>query len=139
MVTAGGAETLPFLASFGVLPASVGFFVLYGKMVRLRQGATVRCISLLLGVPCNEMHEVWPCSTCPWISITAFAVEFVPAIICTPYHLRCTEVAALQCSAAALAVPFGQAWPHCQACIYHVPPSPLLMERLHSPSVGPHR
>jgi ATP/ADP translocase len=37
MVTAGGAETLPFLASFGVLPASVGFFVLYGKMVRLRQ------------------------------------------------------------------------------------------------------
>ena len=33
MVTAGGAETLPFLASFGVLPASVAFFVLYGKMV----------------------------------------------------------------------------------------------------------
>jgi hypothetical protein len=37
MVTAAGADTLPFLASFGVLPASVGFFVLYGKMVRLRQ------------------------------------------------------------------------------------------------------
>jgi ATP/ADP translocase len=33
MVTAGGAETLPFLASFGVLPASVAFFVIYGKMV----------------------------------------------------------------------------------------------------------
>lgn len=34
MVTAGGAETLPFLASFCVLPASLAFFVLYGKLVR---------------------------------------------------------------------------------------------------------
>lgn len=34
MVTAGGAEALPFLASFCVLPASVGFFMLYGKLVR---------------------------------------------------------------------------------------------------------
>lgn len=34
MVTAGGAEALPFLASFCVLPASVAFFVLYGKLVR---------------------------------------------------------------------------------------------------------
>eukprot|EP00879_Flechtneria_rotunda_P029548 GHRR01031966.1.p1 GENE.GHRR01031966.1~~GHRR01031966.1.p1 ORF type:complete len:337 (+),score=132.40 GHRR01031966.1:471-1481(+) len=33
MVTAGGAEALPFLASFGVLPASVAFFVLYNKLV----------------------------------------------------------------------------------------------------------
>jgi hypothetical protein len=33
MVTAGGAEALPFLASFCVLPASVAFFVLYGKLV----------------------------------------------------------------------------------------------------------
>jgi ATP/ADP translocase len=34
VVTAGGAETLPFLASFCVLPASLAFFVLYGKLVR---------------------------------------------------------------------------------------------------------
>jgi ATP/ADP translocase len=34
MVTAGGAEVLPFLASCCVLPASVAFFVLYGKLVR---------------------------------------------------------------------------------------------------------
>ncbi|WIA35409.1 hypothetical protein OEZ86_003854 [Tetradesmus obliquus] len=33
MVTAGGAEVLPFLASCCVLPASVAFFVLYGKLV----------------------------------------------------------------------------------------------------------
>ena len=33
MVTAAGAETLPFLASLCVLPASVAFFVLYGKLV----------------------------------------------------------------------------------------------------------
>lgn len=39
MVTAGGAEALPFLASFCVLPASVGFFMLYGKLVRWVMGA----------------------------------------------------------------------------------------------------
>lgn len=33
MVVAGGAETLPFLASFCVLPASIGFFILYGQLV----------------------------------------------------------------------------------------------------------
>lgn len=33
MVTTAGAETLPFLASFVVLPSSLGFFVLYGRMV----------------------------------------------------------------------------------------------------------
>lgn len=33
MVTTAGAETLPFLASLGVLPASLAFFVLYGRMV----------------------------------------------------------------------------------------------------------
>ena len=33
MVTAGGAETLPFLASVGVLPASLGFFVFYRALV----------------------------------------------------------------------------------------------------------
>ncbi len=39
VVTAGGAEVLPFLASFCVLPASVAFFVLYGKLVRGAGGA----------------------------------------------------------------------------------------------------
>jgi len=33
MVTTAGAETLPFLASFVVLPSSLGFFLLYGKLV----------------------------------------------------------------------------------------------------------
>lgn len=33
MVTTAGAETLPFLASFVVLPASLAFFMAYGKMV----------------------------------------------------------------------------------------------------------
>lgn len=33
VVTAGGAEVLPFLAFFCVLPASLAFFVLYGKLV----------------------------------------------------------------------------------------------------------
>ena len=35
MVTTAGAETLPFLASFVVLPASLAFFVAYGKMVEV--------------------------------------------------------------------------------------------------------
>ncbi len=38
MVTAGGAETLPFLASFCVLPASLLFFVMYGRMVSRQHG-----------------------------------------------------------------------------------------------------
>lgn len=33
MVTTAGAETLPFLASCVVLPASLAFFMLYGKIV----------------------------------------------------------------------------------------------------------
>lgn len=33
MVTTAGAETLPFLSSFCVLPASIAFFMLYGRMV----------------------------------------------------------------------------------------------------------
>jgi ATP:ADP antiporter, AAA family len=37
MITAGGAETLPFLASFGVLPLSVGFFMYYNVLVRREQ------------------------------------------------------------------------------------------------------
>ena len=41
MVTAAGAETLPFLASLVVLPASLGFFVLYGRMVEALPSRTV--------------------------------------------------------------------------------------------------
>jgi ATP/ADP translocase len=33
MVTAAGAETLPFLASLGVLPASLAFLSVYGRLV----------------------------------------------------------------------------------------------------------
>jgi ATP/ADP translocase len=33
MVTTAGAETLPFLASCVVLPASLAFFMLYNKLV----------------------------------------------------------------------------------------------------------
>ncbi len=57
MVTAGGAETLPFLASFCVLPASVAFFVLYGKLVRARAGqpAAAAAAAVCLGAQ-------WPCA-----------------------------------------------------------------------------
>lgn len=48
MVTTAGAETLPFLASCVVLPASLAFFMAYGKMVEAlpsvgRQGMVVWC------------------------------------------------------------------------------------------------
>lgn len=33
VVTSMGAETLPFLSAFGVLPASLAFFVVYNKLV----------------------------------------------------------------------------------------------------------
>ena len=32
VVTTAGAETLPYLSAFGVLPASLGFFMLYNKI-----------------------------------------------------------------------------------------------------------
>ena len=41
MVTTAGAETLPFLASCVVLPASLAFFMLYGKMVEALPHRTV--------------------------------------------------------------------------------------------------
>jgi ATP/ADP translocase len=34
IVTRSGAEVLPFLEAYGVLPVSVGFFMLYRKLVR---------------------------------------------------------------------------------------------------------
>ena len=34
-VTSAGAEVLPFLASCGVLPASLAFFFFYGRLVEL--------------------------------------------------------------------------------------------------------
>jgi AAA family ATP:ADP antiporter len=37
MITAGGAETLPFLASFGVLPLSVVFFMYFNWLTRRQQ------------------------------------------------------------------------------------------------------
>lgn len=45
VVTAGGAEVLPFLAFFCVLPASLAFFVLYGKLV---------CVCVWGGLPAEE-------------------------------------------------------------------------------------
>ncbi len=41
MVTTAGAETLPFLSSFCVLPASIGFFMLYGRMVEALPPRTI--------------------------------------------------------------------------------------------------
>lgn len=43
MVTTAGAETLPFLASCIVLPASLGFFMLYGKMVEALPAVRQQC------------------------------------------------------------------------------------------------
>lgn len=51
MVTTAGAETLPFLASCVVLPASLGFFMLYGKLLEVlpQQGVFYAAISPLVG------------------------------------------------------------------------------------------
>ena len=58
MVTAGGAETLPFLASCGVLPASLAFFVLYGRVLDLHlQRSWVRACS----GPCLASFELYSC------------------------------------------------------------------------------
>lgn len=47
MVTTAGAETLPFLASFVVLPSSLGFFLLYGKMVESLPSRMVFYVSIM--------------------------------------------------------------------------------------------
>ena len=47
MVTTAGAETLPFLASFVVLPTSLGFFLLYGKMVESLPSRMIFYVSIL--------------------------------------------------------------------------------------------
>ncbi|KAK9832801.1 hypothetical protein WJX81_002274 [Elliptochloris bilobata] len=41
MVTSAGAEVLPFLASCGVLPASLAFFFFYGRLVELLPPAQI--------------------------------------------------------------------------------------------------
>jgi AAA family ATP:ADP antiporter len=47
MVTTAGAETLPFLASFVVLPTSLGFFLMYGKMVETLPSKIVFYVAIL--------------------------------------------------------------------------------------------
>jgi len=49
MVTAGGAETLPFLASVGVLPASLGFFVFYRALVDRAKRRDAAALALATG------------------------------------------------------------------------------------------
>ena len=56
MVTAGGAETLPFLASCGVLPASLAFFVLYGRILDLHLQRSMVRRSLLLNHGQPELY-----------------------------------------------------------------------------------
>ena len=59
VVTGIGAEALPFLEAWGVLPASVGFFMLYAWLVRdLRDPVTVH-ISIQLAthtLPYSRRH-----------------------------------------------------------------------------------
>lgn len=59
VVTAGGAETLPFLASFCVLPASLAFFVLYGKLVRAHHPAPHSLAAQPLDRCCNTTAAPW--------------------------------------------------------------------------------
>lgn len=47
MVTTAGAETLPFLASLGVLPASVAFFMFYGRCVERLKPDNVFYVAIL--------------------------------------------------------------------------------------------
>ena len=47
MVTTAGAETLPFLASFVVLPSSLAFFVMYGRMVEALPSRMVFYVAFL--------------------------------------------------------------------------------------------
>lgn len=47
MVTSAGAETLPFLASLGVLPASIAFFMFYGLLVERLNPDNVFYVAIL--------------------------------------------------------------------------------------------
>jgi hypothetical protein len=79
VVTAGGAEVLPFLAFFCVLPASLAFFVLYGKLVRA-------CVSPRGGLPAEECgtHGLTALHTHRGPAVTA------PACLCSRFPVACT-------------------------------------------------
>lgn len=47
LVTAAGAEVLPYLAAFGVLPASLAFFVFYGRLVETIPPRSVFYVTVL--------------------------------------------------------------------------------------------
>lgn len=47
MVTSCGAEALPFINGFCVLPASLLFFVYYDKLVRGGVGVGGRCLAIV--------------------------------------------------------------------------------------------
>jgi len=57
MVTTAGAETLPYLASLVVLPASLAFFMLYGKLVEALP--SVRRLPSLLSLQLLEFFLPW--------------------------------------------------------------------------------
>jgi AAA family ATP:ADP antiporter len=47
IVTTAGAEALPFLASVGVLPATIGFFMYYGNLVQRLHNNTIFYAAIL--------------------------------------------------------------------------------------------
>ncbi|KAK9820325.1 hypothetical protein WJX72_008977 [[Myrmecia] bisecta] len=64
MVTSAGAETLPFLASFCVLPASLVFFMAYGRLVEAVQPSTVfyACVTPLVAFYVFFVAVMYPAS-----------------------------------------------------------------------------
>lgn len=77
MVTSGGAETLPFLASCVVLPASLVFFVLYGRILDLHLprssvfALTVRTFPGIVGIAKPAV-----CLTCAHFRQCAYQMHY---------------------------------------------------------------
>lgn len=81
MVTSGGAETLPFLASCVVLPASLAFFVLYGRILDLhlpRSWSFLLTVAPLLAVYACFAAFLYPAADL--LHPHGFVAKFAPAL-----------------------------------------------------------
>lgn len=140
VVTAGGAEVLPFLAFFCVLPASLAFFVLYGKLVCVWGGLPAEgCVSTARQAAwchlwtrdrrqhtaCQAMAQCLNVCTCTggwlWMQQPDCAVG-CPVVCITPLEPQQKPCACPSCACVAAAepccvalLPAAPRWPTCQS------------------------
>ena len=107
MVTSMGAETLPFLSAFGVLPASLAFFVVYNKLVRACCHVNQADTTLLQPAAGCVQEALGPClhRSC-YSGLTSTSLQSVPtcAAVCLPWSAPDQSISQPHCSSLMLGV-----------------------------------